>query len=214
RFLGAPGFAPTHPVAHRGVRRWHRLAVQPNDLAQPACATSVALRKRDPLGADSARTTRDATQGIDQGDSVLRPRQIVPGPLLDVSHAPCGSSTPRTFVAPDPAAVDPDPHPRPRAVRFPLKPFDAKPVETQNPSTLARRSHVSSLLCGNTERTPSGLPMASGIAVSLFIERPGRRADRPPNSGPRRRPGLTQIAAFKSPKSPFSARGRAPPHGS
>jgi hypothetical protein len=39
-------------------------------------------------------------------------------------------------------------------------------------------------------------------SLSLLIERPGRRADRPPNSGPRRRPGLTQIPALKSTKSP------------
>jgi len=35
--------------------------------------------------------------------------------------------------------------------------------------------------------------MTSGVAVSILIERPGRRADRPPNSGPRRRPGITLV---------------------
>src|SRR5438046_1209065 len=124
-FLCAPGFAPTHPVSYSRVRRRHRLAVQPNDLAQSACDAGVALRKRDALGADSARATRDATQGIDQGYAVLRPGQIVPGPRLAVPHAPRASSTPRTFVATDPAAVDPDPQPCSRAVRFPLKPFNA-----------------------------------------------------------------------------------------
>ena len=49
------------------------------------------------------------------------------------------------------------------------------PLKTQNPSTLASRSHVSSLLCRNTERTPSDLQMTSGIASPM-----SRPPSRPP----------------------------------
>ena len=48
---------------------------------------------------------------------------------------------------------------------IPLDPLDLKTLQTQNPSTLARRSHVSSLLCGNTERTPSGFRWPNGVAL-------------------------------------------------
>ena len=55
-------------------------------------------------------------------------------------------------------------------------------------------------LVAHQERTTSGPPVPSGIA--LF--RPGRRSGRPPNCGPRRGRGSPQIAVLKSTKSPFS----------
>jgi hypothetical protein len=99
---------------------------------------------------------------------MLGPRQVIPRPLLVIPYASRPVSTFGTFVAPDALALNPDPHPRARSVRFPLDSVNAKPLKTQNPSTLAWRSHMSSLLCGNTERS-SDCAMASGIAFSLEV---------------------------------------------
>jgi hypothetical protein len=129
----------------------------------------VALGKRDPLRANPAGRTPDAALPIHQGHPMLGPRQVISRPLLGIPYAPRPASTFGTFVAPDAVALNPDPHPRARSVRFPLDSVNAKPLKIQNPSTLAWRSHMSSLLCGNTERTSSDCSMASGIAFSLEV---------------------------------------------
>ena len=136
----------------------------------------VALGEADLLGANPTRPTPDAALRVDQRHAVRRPGQIVPRARLGIPQAPRASSTPAACIAADAAPFDPDPQPAARAIGLPLESFYAITVQTQNPSTLASRSHVSSLLCGNTERTPSAAPMASGIGFRC----PGRRADRPP----------------------------------
>ena len=177
--LRASGLAPTDAVAYGRLRRRHRLTVHANQLAQPAREASVAIGEPDPLRANPAGPTLDAALRVDQRHPVLGPGQVVPGPYPVISHAPGSSSTAGAFVAADASPFNPYAHARIQCVPLPLDPLDPKTLQTQNPSTLARRSHVSSLLCGNTERTPSGFPMASGVALSLVIE-----TFRPPSKPP------------------------------
>src|SRR5712692_3620210 len=75
----ATGFAPTHAVPHGSVRGWHRLTVQTDDLALPCHAYLL----------------------IDHRHRVFGPRQIIPGPLLAIPHAPRPPSTTGTFIAVD-----------------------------------------------------------------------------------------------------------------
>jgi hypothetical protein len=131
------------------------LTTQANDLAQPTRDAGVAVGERDAsvrMPQVRHRTRRCAYTSV-TGCSAQR--GIVPRPFLGIPHPPCASSTPRTFIASDPAASGPDPQPSAWSVRVPFESVDAIPMQAQNPSTLARRSHVSALLCRNTERTPS-----------------------------------------------------------
>jgi hypothetical protein len=179
-------------MSNGGVTRRHRLAVQVNDLVQPPGDASLRIGERYLLRPDAARPTVHTPLLIDQGHAMLGPRHVIPGPLSAIPYVPRPSSTARAFIAADTAPLNADSHRRAGPVRLPLHRLDPKALQTQNPSTLARRSHMSSLVCSNTERTPSDLPMDTGIAFPCQAKHPGRRAGRPPNSGPRKRPGLTK----------------------
>src|SRR5262245_19537353 len=88
-------FAPTDTVADGGMRGWHRLAVEPNELAQPPRHAGLGIGERDPLGADAARPAVDPPLRIDERDAVLGPRHVVPGPLRAIAHPPRPSTTAR-----------------------------------------------------------------------------------------------------------------------
>jgi len=143
------------------------LAVEANHLAQPTGDPCLRVRKREALGPDAARRTAHPPLAIDQRDPVLGPRQVVPRPSLRITHAPRPPFTPGTFVAADPAPFDGDPQPRAWPLTVPLHPLDAVPLETENPSRLALRSHVSSMLCGILSRR---------VPLVAVLEEKARRA--------------------------------------
>ena len=99
----------------------------------------------------AARPAGDTPLAIDQRHPLLGPRQIIPGPLRAIAHAPRRPSAPGTFIPTDAAPLDMDPCRRPRLASFPFDSLNPKAIQTQNPSTLSRRSRLSSLV-GSTSR--------------------------------------------------------------
>jgi hypothetical protein len=93
RFLRAPRFAPTEPVAYGRVRGGHRLAIQSNELSQSPRNTRLGIGEGDAVGADAARRAVDAPLPIDERHAVLGPRQVLPGPVSPITHPPCPSPT-------------------------------------------------------------------------------------------------------------------------
>src|SRR5205085_9633291 len=128
---------------------------------------------------------------------------------------PCPAATARAFIATDASPFNPYAHARVRCVSLPLDPLDPQSLPPQNPSTLARRSPVSSLLCGNTERTPSGFPMPSGVALPDRNVQAAEQTAHPSAVCAAGRVSA-QIAALKSTKSPLLPpfRARHPQHPS
>jgi hypothetical protein len=164
RLLGAPRFAPTDAVAHGGVRGRHRLAVQPYELPQPPRDACPGISEGDPLGADTARPAVDPPLLIDEPDAVLGPGQVVPGPLRPVAHPPRPSTTARTLIGADASSFDRDPHADARRLALPGDHLDAKPLETQNLSTLSSRSHAPSRPCShNTGEDTIGRVVAKRV---------------------------------------------------
>src|SRR5688572_7556954 len=146
--------APAHAMAHSGVARWHRLAVQPDQLAQAPSDPSLRAGKPDTLGPNPARATLHAPLPIDERGPVTGPRQVVPGPVLRIAHSPSPSPAPTTGVATDATALNTDPQSWVRALdveRHLLHPVSLQP---QYPGTLSSRSH-SVLPCLFTSREDS-----------------------------------------------------------
>src|SRR5262249_33502741 len=57
-----------------------------------------------------------------------------------------------TLITTDASSLNGDPNPSTRPLSVPRDRLDAKPLQTQNPTALAPRSHVSSAVCDDTER--------------------------------------------------------------
>src|ERR1700692_3819943 len=74
--LGAPGFAPAHAVADRGVTRGHRLTVHADLLLQASGDARLRIRELDALGPNPAAATDDAALPINERHGMRRPRQI------------------------------------------------------------------------------------------------------------------------------------------
>jgi hypothetical protein len=128
----------------------HRLTVEPNDLPQPARDPRLRVRERDALSLNPTGPTADPALRIEHGDPTRGPRQVIPRPQFDVAYLPCPSPTPGTFVAADAPTLEPDQQSSSRSVRRPVDVFDPIPLQSQNPSTLAMRSHASSLVVGTS----------------------------------------------------------------
>jgi hypothetical protein len=98
----------------------------------------------DVLEDDDILEMVNAGLAIDQAHSLLGPRQIIPGPLRPIAHAPRPPSAARTFVPPDAAPLNVDPHRPTHLLTLPFDSLYPKAIQTQNPSTLSLQSHVPS----------------------------------------------------------------------
>jgi len=164
RLLRAPRFAPTDAVSHRCVRRRHRLTIESNHLSQPLGDPGPSDQQRRPAPSE-CRTSDSAHAVADtRGSRGTRPTASRP------TFAPRDLARARSVV--DSRNI----HSRGCRVaqcrhEFALSSrlLPTRPSRLENSqdseSEYTPRSHVSSLLC-NTERTPSSLPMARGIAFS------------------------------------------------
>ncbi len=140
RVLRAPGCPPTDAVPHRRMRRWHRLTVHPDLLAQAPRDTRLRFGEPDPLGANATVATPHAPLRIHQRDRMRRPGQIIPRANARRSHATRPTPTPTARVPPGTAALEPERQPAGGRVGVTLGCHDAKPGQAQNPRTVARRS--------------------------------------------------------------------------
>jgi hypothetical protein len=170
--LRAPGRPPTHHMPHGRVTRRHRLTIEPNALPEAPGQPCVRVGKAHPLGADPAAPAPEATQGVAQRHRMFRPWQVVPSAHLRIAHAPRPSCTARTDRAANPAPLELNHQP---TIRLAFQSDDPIIRQSQNPRTITKRSHRSSLVgCTSREDTIES-SMASGVAFS-FVRGPAVRA--------------------------------------
>jgi hypothetical protein len=148
--LGAPGFAPAHSMADRGVTRGHRLTIHADLLPQAPGDARLRIRELTALGPNPTAATDDAALRINERHGMRCPRQIVPGALLHRPHAADPSTTSTAGVSP-PVAFQMHPKSSGPAVVRTLNVLHPKSGQAQNPRTIAPRSHGSSLV-GSTSR--------------------------------------------------------------
>jgi hypothetical protein len=166
--LGATRLPPAHAVPDGRVTGRHRLTVDADLLSQPSRDARLRIGELDPLGADAAVATDDPALAIEERHVMRRPGQVVPGSIAGRPHASGAPPTAAARVAPDAAPLNPNHQP---AVRFFLHHHHAKSRQTENPRTIALRSHLSSpLLVANQERRPPNFRMAKWDRV--FASRP------------------------------------------
>src|SRR6516165_3719357 len=166
----SPRRAPTHRMANGGVTRRHRLTVQPNPPLKAARQPRMQVGKVHSLGPNATVATPEPPQRIPQRDWMLRPGQVVPGADLLVPHTTRPPVATRTDIVPQAPALDPNDE---TPIGFSLELDHSVCRQPQNPRTITQRSHPVLPLCRNSERTPSALPMASGIAVVSSNLSPG-----------------------------------------
>src|SRR6266851_3567520 len=162
RLLRAPGRPPTYRMPHGRVTRRHRLTIEANALTEAPRQTRVRVGKAHPLGADSAVPAPEATQGVAQRHRMLRPRQVVPGARLRVTDVSCPSPAPRTDIAANPSPLELDYQP---PVLLTFQADHSIICQSQNPRTIPKRSHRSSLVVITSREDTIQSRMASGIAV-------------------------------------------------
>ena len=174
--MTSTGLCSDDAMPHRGMRRRHRSATEPNHPAQSAGDACLRIGKGDPFRLDAVTSDNRPAAGNRPGSLAARPTADYRGPLRPISHAPRPPSAARIFIPRDAAPLNVDPH-RPthfllshstRSIRKPSRPRIRVP-SLCNPMRLPS-------VFDNAERTPS-VPRASG---SLYPVRcPGRRAGRP-----------------------------------
>ena len=127
-----------------------RVGCVSGDAGRLRCRTRHAVR------ADPTRPTPHTPLRNRPRHRLLRPRQVIPGACLRVPDSPPRRRrSVHTRTRPSGPSASP------------LQPRDPIPVQPENTSTLAKRSHwLSSLLCRDTARTPSDLLMAGGIVIT------------------------------------------------
>ena len=203
--FGAPRFAPTDAVPHGRVAGRHRLAIQPDLLAQAARDPRFGIGKLDPLRPHPTVATDHAPLPIDQRHRVHRPRQVVPGAVARGADPAGPSPAAAAHVAPYPPPFQVQPESTVRGVVLPLEPHDPKARQTQDPGTLPSRSHVFSLLGCTSRENDTGRSDAKWDRVfSVQAAEPAA----PPTAARAGGRVSPQIAVLKSTKSLFVE----PPH--
>lgn len=151
RFFRAVGLAPAHAMPHCRVTRGHRLAVDTDLLPQAPSDPSLRIGELDALRSDPAVPTGDASLPIDECDVMRAPRQVVPRAIPTRAHARRASATSAAGVPSHAASLNPN-H-QAAALSF-VHRRHAKSRQTENPRTIASRSHPSSLVgCTSRENT-------------------------------------------------------------
>jgi hypothetical protein len=146
----SPSFSISGSRCHRkAFSQPKRNRATPSRVFQATREAGLRVGKGHALGANATTPTPHAPLPIHERHRMCRPRQVIPCAFDRISDMPCPASTSRTFVPVDPPAFNPDAQPGARSVSLPVDRLNAILVETQNPGTLALRSHVSSQLCRN-----------------------------------------------------------------
>ena len=197
--FGAPRFAPTDAVPHGRVAGRHRLAIQPDLLAQAARDPRFGIGKLDPLRPHPTVATDHAPLPIDQRHRVHRPRQVVPGAVARGADPAGPSPAAAAHVAPYPPPFQVQPESTVRGVVLPLEPHDPKARQTQDPGTLPSRSHVFSLLGCTSRENDTG---RSGAKWDRVFSVQAAEPAAPPTAARAGGRVSPQIAVLKSTKSP------------
>jgi hypothetical protein len=180
-------FAPTDAMADGGMARRHRLAVQPDHLAQASRDACLRVGELDALGANPAAAAPDAALWVDQRHVMLRPRQILPRPIPTRSDPSGSSATSAAAIAPHATAFDPNRQPTLRRRLVVRCRHHAKPRQPQYPGTISTRSHRSSLVVSTSRENTIQSWM---VTWDRFVVQAAEQTAHP-KCGPRRRPGTT-----------------------
>ena len=159
------GLCPSSPMADRGVTRGHRLTIHADLLPQAPGDARLRIRELTALGPNPTAATDDAALRINERHGMRCPRQIVPGALLHRPHAADPSTTSTAGVSP-PVAFQMHPKSSGPAVVRTLNVLTPEIRASPEPTSIAPRSHGSSLVGSTSERTTPGGPVPSGIARS------------------------------------------------
>jgi hypothetical protein len=159
--------APTHGVPDRRMTCRHRLTIEANPLPEPPGQARMRVRKPDALGANAALSAPHSAQPISQPHRMLGPRQVVPGAHLRITHLTGATPTARAGkpMTPFPLQLENQPaviaafHRRHPVIR-----------QTQNPRTIAERSHLPSLVVSTSRKDTIESSMGKWDRVSRFVD--------------------------------------------
>ena len=141
---------------------------------------------------------------VDQRHRMRRPRHIVPRAITRRSDATGPATAAATDVRPQATPLEANRQPTVRTLAVALHAQHSEPWQSQNPRTIASRSHRSSLVVGTSREDDTGWSGARGIALTA------RSPSRPPSQ--QRSAQATgysaQMLVLKSTKSPKTSRSR------